>query len=401
MSDRFLTGDELFDDNDLVNGTINIIGKTLTARNFLNSAFVLTDSSGVLTTNTNPSFTNLDVTGYVDITGDYRINTNSVLSSTTLGSGVVNSSLTSLGELTSFMMKTAGNSILDVESTNDNAAIRLNSNSGGTGTGANRESRIIFQEVGVNKTLIGYDPDLGGFGIDLSPGTSLNPTEFFILDNGDIGLGTLTPAYKVDVVGVINTNNPYKISGTDVLSSTTLGTAVVNSSLKNLGVQNANLDMNLNSIINNGDLNIFGDYSINGTVMMSLVTGDTILNTPFHGSSNIMSGHWGTLDFLFPSGTTTGTVLTKQNQIYFAYQIQFYTLKIQDLATQGTALEVTIKNQSAAESEAITLPLSTNEKRFVATIPQAGNGETIEVSLTGVNNLSAGDMTLTVFFNYV
>jgi hypothetical protein len=76
----------------------------------------------------------LSVTGGVDVAtgGNYRINNTSVLTSTTLGSGVVNSSLTSVGTLGVLQVDNInldGNTII---STNTNGDINLDPN--GTGT---------------------------------------------------------------------------------------------------------------------------------------------------------------------------------------------------------------------------------------------------------------------------
>lgn len=52
-----------------------------------------------------------------------------------------------------------------------------------------------------------------------------------------VGIGTTTPAYKLDVVGDTNlsTGSVLRINGTSILSSTTLGSSVVNSSLTSVG----------------------------------------------------------------------------------------------------------------------------------------------------------------------
>lgn len=97
------------------------------------------------------------------------------LSATTLGTRVVNSSLTSLGTLTSLTV-------------NGNVAVKPTAN------------------------LLRIDAT-----------------------SEMIGVGVATPAYKVDVAGDVNTTTTYKISGVDVLTNTTLGSSVVNSSLTSVG----------------------------------------------------------------------------------------------------------------------------------------------------------------------
>ncbi len=56
-----------------------------------------------------------------------------------------------------------------------------------------------------------------------------------LVTTGSIGIGIIIPSVPLDVVGDINTSTDYNISGTQVLSATTLGSSVVNSSLTNLG----------------------------------------------------------------------------------------------------------------------------------------------------------------------
>ncbi len=75
----------------------------------------------------------LSVTGAVNVatSGDYRINSTSVLTSTTLGSGVVNSSLTSVGTLGILAVDNITINGNEVSSTNTNGNIDLNPN--GTG----------------------------------------------------------------------------------------------------------------------------------------------------------------------------------------------------------------------------------------------------------------------------
>lgn len=98
-----------------------------------------------------------------------------MLSSTTLGTRVVNSSLTSVGTLTSLTV-------------NGNVSVKPASN---------------FVTIDASSELV--------------------------------GIGTATPGHKLDVNGNINSTGTYKISGTDVLTSTALGSSVVNSSLTSLG----------------------------------------------------------------------------------------------------------------------------------------------------------------------
>ncbi|CAN5345284.1 hypothetical protein BH09PAT4_BH09PAT4_08850 [soil metagenome] len=74
---------------------------------------------------------------------------------------------------------------------------------------------------------------------DLAFGTSSNnavASEVLrITGGGNVGIGSTAPAFALDVNGNINTSSTYKIGGTDVLSATTLGSGVINSSLTSVG----------------------------------------------------------------------------------------------------------------------------------------------------------------------
>ncbi|NBO27073.1 MAG: hypothetical protein EBU96_09870, partial [Actinobacteria bacterium] len=113
------------------------------------------------------------------------------LNSSTLGTGVINSSLTSVGNLTSLTV-------------NGNVSVKPASN------------LLRINTVSEN-----------------------------------IGIGVATPEHKLDVSGNINVSNSYKILGQDVLTSTTLASSVVNSSLTSLGTLST---LNVTNDINTGIL---------------------------------------------------------------------------------------------------------------------------------------------------
>jgi len=68
------------------------------------------------------------------------------------------------------------------------------------------------------------------------PTLSVNTNTIYVDEvNGRVGIGNSTPAYTLDVTGNTNTSVAYLIGGTSVLSATTLGSGVVNSSLTSFG----------------------------------------------------------------------------------------------------------------------------------------------------------------------
>jgi hypothetical protein len=67
---------------------------------------------------------------------------------------------------------------------------------------------------------------------------------------GNVGIGTTEPINSLDVVGDLNITTDYNINNVQVLSSTTLGSGIVNSSLTSLGPQADQLNMNGKTINN-------------------------------------------------------------------------------------------------------------------------------------------------------
>ncbi len=73
----------------------------------------------------------------------------------------------------------------------------------------------------------------------------------------------LIPLHTIDINGDCNISNgeSYKINSVMVINQTDLGPTIVNSSIQNLGPQNANLNMNSNSINNISNINFTGDIT--------------------------------------------------------------------------------------------------------------------------------------------
>ena len=99
-----------------------------------------------------------------------------------------------------------------------------------------------------------------------------NDEKMRIEAGGNVGIGINNPTVPLDVVGDINTTTDYNIGGTQVLSSTTLGSGVINSSLTSVGT--------LTSLTTSGDINTSTDYNIGGTQVLSATTlGSGVVNS--------------------------------------------------------------------------------------------------------------------------
>jgi hypothetical protein len=123
---------------------------------------------------------------------------------------------------------------LDIKSLTGNAALKV------TNSGANDNVQIRFQgnQSNVEQWAIGNEISTNGTGRNFDIYDIVSTQNRLRIDStGNIGLGTDTPAYKLDVVGDTNisTGSVYRINGTSVLSSTTLGSGVITSSLTSVG----------------------------------------------------------------------------------------------------------------------------------------------------------------------
>jgi hypothetical protein len=286
-----------------------------------------------------PAYT-LDVSGDVNTSTKYKIGGTDVLTSTTLGSSVTNSSLTSLGTLSSLSVTgdlTIDSTTLKVDSTNNRVGIvkaspaytldvtgdinfsgylRISNNAVLSSAWANVTNYYAISSVQVlNSTTLGSSVVNSSL---TSVGTlsSLSVTGDLTVDsttlkvdstNNRVGVCNASPDYALDVTGRINVSQSYRIGGTDVLGQTTLGSTVVNSSLTSVGTLSSlsvtgNLTIDSNTLTvdstNNrvgiiksspaypldvvGDVNTSTKYKIGGTDVLSVSSGDVVL-----GGSNV------------------------------------------------------------------------------------------------------------------
>lgn len=117
MTNRFLTV-ESNNVSFLTDGSQNIYAASLAARNFDDGKFI--KANGNMLVSGDITISDVDLTGDLNITGgEYKIDTVSVLSSTTLGSNVINSSLTGLGSLSGLDM----DGLMDVNRKNINLGL--------------------------------------------------------------------------------------------------------------------------------------------------------------------------------------------------------------------------------------------------------------------------------------
>ena len=209
-----------------------------------------------------------DTSGLNLVTGDaYYINAASVLNATTLGTAVVTSSLTTVGALDSGSITanfgaidngvsnitTGGILTIDVDGTAEAAA-------GSLTLGAGNDAGIFFD--GTDLVIITNGAGASGVIIDSED------------DTVEIkGSGVLQATFDTGGLNLV-TGDEYEINGTSVLNATTLGSAVVASSLTSVGTLTALQVDNIN---------------INGNTITSTDTNGSITLTP-DGTGNVVLG---------------------------------------------------------------------------------------------------------------
>ena len=150
----------------------------------------------------------------------YKINGVDVLSSTTLGPNIVNSSLTSVGDLNN--LRVTGISTLgDVKIS---AGIITSANPGVTtvvyyGDGSNLFGVSAFAVINQDLSSSVVYPTLANNAGVSTVGISTTGSTSFVFEpsTGNVGLGTVNPAYKIVAVGDINITGTYRVDGRSVL----------------------------------------------------------------------------------------------------------------------------------------------------------------------------------------
>jgi hypothetical protein len=207
----------------------------------------------------------------------------------------------------------------------------------------------------------------------------------YITTGSKIGIGITNPDQKFEVAGQIDTTNNYSINGTTVLSSTTLGSAVINSSLTT----------NTGDLTNDGAFNLTtgNQFNINSTNVLNATTlGSSVISSSLKnlgtqnanlnmGSNNITNA----ADIAFTSATMGGHIIPDTND---AYDIGSAEYKVRDLYVSDNSMWIGDEHKIAISGGKMKF-----RKRKKASVPAAitaaGGTESGAVSHSGEINISA------------
>jgi hypothetical protein len=242
----------------LTQSTTTLNDLDITGEYKIDGNLVLSDTtlgSGVV----NSSLTSVGTLNGLNITGDYKIAGTKVIDSTSLGSVVVSSSLTSVGTLAS--ITTTGNILQSrtgfaatttLKSTTNGVVVELNRGA------SNNENSISFLTAGSLNWIIGADnlPDPNKNDFTIKRVNNGAPDFTILSSNANVGVGDANPTSKLSVAGNITLTGSITTGDTGVVND--FGLMVINTDDESVNIGSA-FQLNLaenNCSFFNGFVNI-------------------------------------------------------------------------------------------------------------------------------------------------
>jgi hypothetical protein len=352
--------------------------------------FVIDNNGNVGIGTTNPTNI-LDISGNTNIASGfgYKINNDIVLTSTTLGSSIVNSSLTSVGTLDN--LNISGDLIVNTNT------FKVDTSNNRVGILNTAPSQAL--DVSGNINFSGNLYQNGSLFSGSSQWTSNNSDIYYNL--GNVGIGKSNPSYILDISGNTNLTSgySYKINGSDVLSSTTLGSGITSSSLTSVGtlssltisgdlivdIDTFKIDSSNNKV---GILNTSPTYTLDVSGNTNLTTGYTY---KINGNDVLTYNSLGT-GITSSSLTSVGTLssLTVNN-----------TINASGMDNSGNTLDIgnNVTTLNLACSNNIqTINLGSNSGTTTINIGSSGDTVNIAGTLNSINttNLDVSDNLITL-----
>ena len=241
------------------------------------------------------------------------------------GAARISSTLTSIGNVTIGTIASPSNYSLNIN--------------GATDTGG----MIAFYTTATNPQPqfgIGYDKAAGGFALKANlGGTDFTGTAMFVTAGGSVGVGTITPAYALDVAGQINTSVRFSSPST---SSNSIGGITLSNGLLTAGA--TTLGNTTAGTFSASSLTSTGGLSVTSTSTLAGVTATSITNTGLSILANVSAA---TISGTFIASTgaiNAATTVTAQTSVSTSF-VNTTTLSAAGAATvSGTFTTNSVAN---------------------------------------------------------
>ncbi|MSU26086.1 MAG: hypothetical protein EXS44_02375, partial [Candidatus Levybacteria bacterium] len=253
-------------------------GDIFTASSSGNTKFTITNSGNVGIGSVMPGY-KLDVTGDINVSGGFKVNGVSFTGSSQWTTNLNNSIYFNTGNVG--IGTTAPIGLLHVSGSVGGNSIGIINNEGSVGdiftassSGNTKFTITNFGNVGIGSItpnaklqIVGSDTSNSIFAANIGGSTG---TGLIVTNSGNVGIGSVTPGYKLDVTGDINVSGGFKVNGSSFGNQwiTSVNT-ISNSNSGNVGI---------GSITPNAKLQIFGDDALN-TSFAANIGGNNALET--------------------------------------------------------------------------------------------------------------------------
>ena len=216
------------------------------------------------------------------------------------GAARISSTLTSIGNVTIGTIASPANYSLNINGATDTGGMIAFYNT----------AAIPQPQFG-----IGYDKAAGGFALKgNSGGTDFTGTAMFVTPGGRVGLGTITPAYALDVAGQINTYVRFSSPST---SSNSIGGITLSNGLLTAGA--TTLGNTTAGTFSASSLTSTGGLSVTSTSTLAGVTATSITNTGLSILANVSAATISGTLIASTGAINAATTVTAQTSVSTAF----------------------------------------------------------------------------------
>lgn len=281
------------------NSIINVVENFMLSSGSIVSQGSPNSSQMIVWDSTNSQYTNKDLIGPITIGNS---------TSTTFSFAVQPSFITDLTEKTI----ATGNDYVMIYDDSGSALKKAKISAIQTSqAAAGNDTQVQYNQGGVFGASSGLTFNYTTNTLSISNALVVGTTKL-VVSGTNVGIGTSTPSYPLDVAGSVNlsSGNTYRIGGNTVLSSTALGSSVVSSSLQSVGT--------LSSLTVSGTTNLQGSTTVSNTLIANSFSSSGTVSGNILQATTSLSSPLITADTLnISNGISIGTQ-TNLNPTYFS-----------------------------------------------------------------------------------